>query len=76
MHQKSLKSVNFLQSYWKNKRWTFFGHSVFTLHLCTYIFCMVLKYVLMQAVYVLDNNKLTVNNKLLHLAKATIQIPC
>ena len=23
--QKSLKSVNFWQSYWKNKRWTFFG---------------------------------------------------
>ena len=33
-YQKSLKSVNFWQSYWKNKRWTFFwgGHSVYTVY--------------------------------------------
>ena len=24
-HQKTLKSVNFWQSYWKNKKWTIFG---------------------------------------------------
>jgi len=31
--QKSLKSVNFRQSCWKNKRWTFFGTQCITYHI-------------------------------------------